>query len=128
MNTEPIKLDPDLGVWTPAFVHYCLVEKTDEEFLEIYGKTKDQVRFIADIESDTKPDIDEDEELESTANKEETTPSESDISTDIHSDIFTALEKHDLENMQWKAFKSKYGMKKEEFIAERKGGADEAIV
>jgi hypothetical protein len=124
MKTEPFKLDPDLGVWTPTFLTHCLAEKTDADFMEIYGKTKDQVRFIADIESDIFPDIDEDEEPESPIDKKENTPSESDIRTGIS----TPEEKYDLENMQWKAFKSKYGMKKEELIAERKGGLDEAIV
>lgn len=49
MNNDTIRIDPELGVWTPEYVRECLQSKTDDEFRSIYGKTKEAVRQIASM-------------------------------------------------------------------------------
>ena len=96
MTNEQIKIDPDLGIWTPAFVEECLKSKAEEEFEALYYKPKEMVRALLNM-AEVVPIENEEDEYEILS-------------------CFTPEERFDLESMHWRQFKAKYGSKPSDYI------------
>lgn len=112
MKIDQIKIDPDMGAWTPELVAHHLEHTSDEEFEGIYGKSKVEVRMAAELEL-----IELQETKEELAEIARNAPA-----------VFGQEEQIDLDTMHWKQFQAKYGMKPSEFIANREEKENEEIV